>query len=215
MNKQEFLQELKVNLGFLKQNEIEDVMLDYEEYFNNEIESGKTEEQIASELGNPILIAKKFIPNGGVEREDKNFSKPENTDFFGSQMGSETNEQSPQQNAQQNFSNSNANPAFTLGRAISMFVAAIVLFAMSIAFFAASVAMFTSLVATSVAALVYGFSAFYIFANIGVALGAFLLGIGWVCLVIAIFPYAIKLPKCFYKILNTSFTKNFNPTVKR
>lgn len=57
MNKKEFLRKLK---RLLPANEQKDIIADYEEHFNTGIAEGKTEEDIANDLGSPLEVAKEF-----------------------------------------------------------------------------------------------------------------------------------------------------------
>jgi uncharacterized membrane protein len=57
MNKKEFLKKLK---RLLPANDQKEIIADYEEHFNTGISEGKTEEEIASDLGTPTDVAKEF-----------------------------------------------------------------------------------------------------------------------------------------------------------
>ncbi|GKX31861.1 membrane protein [Vallitalea longa] len=63
MNKNEFLKKLDILLESLPYDERRDIMYDYEEHFKSGLYDGKSEEQIADELGNPETIAASYIPN--------------------------------------------------------------------------------------------------------------------------------------------------------
>ena len=58
MNKNQFLSKLDASLKRLPANEREDILQDFEEHFSIGIQEGKTEEEIATQLGSPQLIAK-------------------------------------------------------------------------------------------------------------------------------------------------------------
>jgi uncharacterized membrane protein len=60
MNKKEFLDTLRKNLSNLPNEEINDILYDYEEHFNVGLERGKSEYDISKELGNPIKLAKSY-----------------------------------------------------------------------------------------------------------------------------------------------------------
>ena len=60
MNKEDFLSELKRQLHFLSQEEIMDILSDYEEHFNIGLTKGKSEFEISQELGDPFNIAKDY-----------------------------------------------------------------------------------------------------------------------------------------------------------
>lgn len=61
MNRDDYLRQLKLNLYGLSTEEIEDIILDYEEHFQIGLSKGKSEEEISSELGNPRDIASNYI----------------------------------------------------------------------------------------------------------------------------------------------------------
>lgn len=61
MNKKEFLLQLNNCLKGLPTEEKKDIIKDFDEYFTNGIEDGKTEEEIAESLGSPQQIAKDTI----------------------------------------------------------------------------------------------------------------------------------------------------------
>lgn len=71
MNKEHFMIELKLSLRDLSENDRQDVMSDYVEHFENGLAQGKSEEQIAKELGNPKQIAKEILAMYGVEPKAK------------------------------------------------------------------------------------------------------------------------------------------------
>lgn len=57
MNRKEFIDKLKLNLQGMPYTELQDILSDYEEHFDIGISKGKTEEEIAKELGDPRDIA--------------------------------------------------------------------------------------------------------------------------------------------------------------
>ena len=65
MNRDEYLDLLKLYLKDLPSDEIQDILLDYEEHFRIGISKGKTEEEISKELGSPRDIADNY--KGPVE----------------------------------------------------------------------------------------------------------------------------------------------------
>ncbi|MEG1047322.1 DUF1700 domain-containing protein [Carnobacterium sp.] len=71
MNKEHFMIELKLSLRDLDESERQDVMRDYLEHFENGLAEGKTEEQIAKELGSPSKIAKEILTTLGVKPQVK------------------------------------------------------------------------------------------------------------------------------------------------
>lgn len=57
MNKKDYLTKLKIALQGLPIEEVEDILSDYEEHFQIGISKGKSEEEIAHELGDPREVA--------------------------------------------------------------------------------------------------------------------------------------------------------------
>ena len=74
MNKETFLKQLDSSLTKFPQDERQDIIQDYEEYFAIGLEEGKTEEQIAAALGSPSQIAKELIATYHLEKVEKTAS---------------------------------------------------------------------------------------------------------------------------------------------
>lgn len=96
MNKQEYLKELRKNLRGFSQEEIDDILYDYEEHFSIGLSTGKTEEEIAEELGNPRDIAeqyKKAKGNPTIEETAKYYKEKakEKTRAFSKSMADSSN----------------------------------------------------------------------------------------------------------------------------
>lgn len=72
MNRVEFINTLKIELGNLPPSEVEDILYDYEEHFEVGLSKGKTEEEIARELGNPRSIAKSYKVNYKINNAENN-----------------------------------------------------------------------------------------------------------------------------------------------
>ncbi|MFP4661066.1 MAG: HAAS signaling domain-containing protein [Halanaerobiales bacterium] len=72
MNKAVFMQELREKLKSLPENEIDDILYDYEEHFSVGIEKGKSEEEIAESLGNPAKIARSYQAKTVIENVNNN-----------------------------------------------------------------------------------------------------------------------------------------------
>lgn len=65
MQRREFIREIKENLaGKMTEKEIQEIVYDYEEYFDAGIREGKTEEEICSELGSPARITRTILEEG-------------------------------------------------------------------------------------------------------------------------------------------------------
>jgi len=60
MNKTVFFAELNKELVKNKVNDIDEILAEFEEHFAYKIEEGKTEEEIAKKIGNPVDIAKDY-----------------------------------------------------------------------------------------------------------------------------------------------------------
>ncbi|WP_059041609.1 HAAS signaling domain-containing protein [Paenibacillus rubinfantis] len=69
MNKSEFLANLRAHLSVLPPEEQNELLEDYEAHFAFGLESGRTEEDIVLELGDPAELAKEAIGNRYVPRE--------------------------------------------------------------------------------------------------------------------------------------------------
>ena len=69
MNKQAFMSQLKRNLMPLKQSARQEILADFEEHFNDGAKSGKTDAQVAKELGDPKQLAQQYLTT--VQKEEK------------------------------------------------------------------------------------------------------------------------------------------------
>jgi len=79
VNRDEFIGILRNELSGIPKEEIEDILYDYEEHFEIGIHKGKTEEEIAKELGNPKSIAKSYRASIKITEAEKN---PNATNLF-------------------------------------------------------------------------------------------------------------------------------------
>ncbi|WHX62707.1 DUF1700 domain-containing protein [Peribacillus frigoritolerans] len=71
MNKEQFIKQLNASLTRLSLEEREDILQDYEEYFEIGMEEGKSEQEISKSLGNPRQISKELMASfhlGQVEQ---------------------------------------------------------------------------------------------------------------------------------------------------
>lgn len=68
MRKYEFLRILEIYLKGLPQDEIRDIISDYEEHFDIGLSKGKTGEEISKELGDPKEIAENYVSSGGTNK---------------------------------------------------------------------------------------------------------------------------------------------------
>lgn len=60
MNRKDYIYNLKLHLEGMSKDELQDILLDYEEHFNIGISKGKTEDEISRELGRPKDIAENY-----------------------------------------------------------------------------------------------------------------------------------------------------------
>lgn len=74
MNKEIFLYKLSRNLKSLPKEEIDDIMMDFEEYFEVGRERGRTEEELASSLGEPGTLAKQIRAESYIRKAEENTS---------------------------------------------------------------------------------------------------------------------------------------------
>lgn len=68
MNKEKWIETLKNNLKGMSKDEIDEIILDYNEYFYDAMESGRSEEEIAEALGNPQKLAKQFKADSRIKQ---------------------------------------------------------------------------------------------------------------------------------------------------
>jgi len=61
MNKNQFMHILQQNLHDLGQENVTDILADFEEHFANGLSRGRSEEDITAELGDPLEIARQYL----------------------------------------------------------------------------------------------------------------------------------------------------------
>ena len=61
MTRNEYLNKLKSYLSSLREGELREILLDYEEHFNIGRDKGKTDDEISSELGSPKEVAESIL----------------------------------------------------------------------------------------------------------------------------------------------------------
>lgn len=79
MTKREFLNALNYYLSGFKKEERDEILYDYEEHFRIGMESGKTEEDLIKELGNPKDIADQYRGAGDNETNSTVVNNKENS----------------------------------------------------------------------------------------------------------------------------------------
>ena len=60
MTKKEYIDKLTKELGSMSYNDVKDILSDIENHFDESIEAGKTEEEAASMLGDPVQLASDY-----------------------------------------------------------------------------------------------------------------------------------------------------------
>lgn len=68
MNRVEFINSLTTQLSKISQAERDEILYDYEEHFSIGLEHGKSEEEIAQDLGDPKIIGKQFAADAIVKQ---------------------------------------------------------------------------------------------------------------------------------------------------
>jgi len=71
MNKAEFMEKLKSNLAEYGVTDTRDILLDFEQHFEDGMAAGETEDEVCSKLGDPDDIAKQYIPEADFTVKDK------------------------------------------------------------------------------------------------------------------------------------------------
>ena len=74
MNKEIFLYKLSRNLKNLPKEAVDDIMMDFEEYFEVGLERGRTEEEVASSLGDPGALAKQIRAESYIKKAEETTS---------------------------------------------------------------------------------------------------------------------------------------------
>lgn len=80
MNKQEFLEQLRISLnGKVPGNAVAENVSFYEDYINTELRKGKSEEEILEALGDPRLIARTIVETASKGAQAGYGEGPDNT----------------------------------------------------------------------------------------------------------------------------------------
>ena len=74
MSRIEFMDKLRASLSEYGVTDTREIMLDFEQHFVDGLAAGETEAQVCEKLGDPVEIAKQYIPEADISVEDK---KPE------------------------------------------------------------------------------------------------------------------------------------------
>lgn len=87
MRKEEFLEKLRARLSqTMSQQEVTAQIRYYENYIQEQIQNGKSEEEVLTELGDPLLIAKTLVD---VQETQEEYSHPE-TNVYEERGGQES-----------------------------------------------------------------------------------------------------------------------------
>lgn len=68
MTKEKWIEELKNRLKGLSKEEIDEIVADYNEYFYDAMQSGRSEDEIAEALGEPKKLAKQFKADSTIKQ---------------------------------------------------------------------------------------------------------------------------------------------------
>jgi uncharacterized membrane protein len=68
MNRTDFLHQFRGGLAGLPQAQIEDLMIDYESHFSEGLAAGRSEDEIAAALGDPVRLARELRAEAGFKR---------------------------------------------------------------------------------------------------------------------------------------------------
>lgn len=74
MIKDKWIEKLKRGLQGLSKDEIDDIVADYNEYFYNAKEKGRTEEEVCESLGDPNKLAKQLKADCRIKTAQENMS---------------------------------------------------------------------------------------------------------------------------------------------
>ena len=71
MNKETFMNELTKSLSEYGVNDSREILLDFEQHFEDGKAAGETEDEVCEKLGDPVEIAKQYIPEMDIKVEEK------------------------------------------------------------------------------------------------------------------------------------------------
>jgi uncharacterized membrane protein len=72
MNRATFMMQLRRGLAGLPQNEIDDICADYESHFADGAGRGRSEDEVAAALGDPVRLARELRAEVGFKRWEQN-----------------------------------------------------------------------------------------------------------------------------------------------
>jgi len=71
MRRNDYLKQLHKHLKHVNDNERQDIINEYDTHFYSGLQEGKSEEQIAEELGNPKQLARELNASAAIERAEQ------------------------------------------------------------------------------------------------------------------------------------------------
>lgn len=71
MNKAAFMNELTRSLNEYGVSDAREILLDFEQHFEDGIAAGETEDEVCEKLGDPVEIAKQYMPETEIKVEEK------------------------------------------------------------------------------------------------------------------------------------------------
>ncbi len=71
MNKETFMNELTRSLSEYGVNDSREILLDFEQHFEDGKAAGETEDEVCEKLGDPVEIAKQYISEADIKVEEK------------------------------------------------------------------------------------------------------------------------------------------------
>ncbi len=71
MNKSAFMNELTRSLNEYGVSDAREILLDFEQHFEDGIAAGETEDEVCEKLGDPVEIAKQYMPEMEIKVEEK------------------------------------------------------------------------------------------------------------------------------------------------
>ena len=74
MTRDIFFSELKKHLKGCSKEEMDEIIEDYNEYFNDAIDAGRNEEEVCAALGSPKLLARQLIAESAIKIAEDSYS---------------------------------------------------------------------------------------------------------------------------------------------
>lgn len=71
MNKIDFMNKLRASLSEYGVADTREILLDFEQHFEDGLAAGETEDEVCDKLGDPVEIAKQYISEADIAVEDK------------------------------------------------------------------------------------------------------------------------------------------------